>query len=376
VNINSGGRFVSFPIFDGNVVSNMRLNLFDGGVVENSFIAQTGAVVEMAGGKLGGSFLMRSGSALRISGGVFGDFLTAQSGSELRLSGGEFMMNGQPIGDLTGGLPDNGVFTGVLADGSVFIIGGELDFENIAPGAAVLDDAPPPPVDTTPLVVSTGMGPRAGLRAGQSLTLRGDGALREDFAAVGATLDIEGGSVGAGLELAFTEMNITGGTIGGGMNAYTGSRVRLAGGSIGDGAIAFAGSVVDIGGGSVGQLFTAADGALVNISGGQIGDAFGAMSGATVRLFVTELFINGAPVGLTLGEERLITQRGGALLEARLADGSLLNLNLNTSINATLDGEDFFEFGSALTATLVPAPGGLGLFGLAACWASRRRRRA
>jgi len=497
---------------DFHALSGSEINI-EGGSVGDSFMV-TDALVNMSGGvtdsvrmfsgsrfnQTGGRAVeLRAleGSELHISGGVSWR-VVALSGSSLVLEGGDFKLNGASVSDLSGGLGVEDVFTGTLADGSVVIYRAG-DF--IAPGTTTLVDVPLDPIDTTPMVVTSGTGPN-GLRPGQTLTLRNDATLDDSFGMIESTLVVEGGSVGRFLESVSGVIDIEGGEIGDRLYATSGSVVTLNSGSIGEGAefrngselhirggsvepelrvydgvlsisggtiggingridaldssveisggeadrlyvyggtlamsggaigrvtvdntsnseieggqldrlnilegsqllmnggtvleqifvadesvvrvsgdatvnsVEFSqsssGGVLHVDGGSVGDIQVAAR-TTVNITGGTFtGDVF-AEGGSTVNIFGTSFFRDGEELtDLELGAQTEIST-SGSTLSGVLADGSSFELMLYDFANGT----DFFEFGSTLTVTLVPAPGTLALLGLAPL-ATRRRRR-
>ncbi|MEN1706317.1 MAG: hypothetical protein AAGJ54_12495 [Planctomycetota bacterium] len=159
-----------------------------------------------------------------------------------------------------------------------------------------------------------------------------------------------------------------------GLSDGTGSNTELnvAGGTVGSFFRAFSGSTVNISRGSVGSSFVALDGSTVNISGGSVGNFFDAFDGSTVNLFGTSFFLDGIELtDLVFGESFTITDRD-ATLTGLLADDSAFEFDLNS---ADVFGEDFFDVGTTLTVTLVPAPGAAGVLALAGLAASRRRRR-
>ncbi|RMH28431.1 MAG: hypothetical protein D6693_03840 [Planctomycetota bacterium] len=363
-----------------------------GGMVDALLLGH-GSTATITGGDIGtggaalSSFFARDGSIAEIAGGGFSAGFTASSGSDVTLTGGEFQLGGAPIADLSGGLPDGALFTGTLADGSVLILSTEAG-ASVAPGAVTLQTAPLSPADPTPMTVSSGSGPN-GLRAGQTLTVTGDATLRNNFAAVDATLNIEGGTVGDGLSTARSTVNISGGVIGRDLTAHAGSQVQITGGQVSsavasggsdvqiaggrvDFLLALDGSAVQVSGGSLGAL-TTRDGSRVTLSGGGADDLFTvfASDGSFIDLVVRDLLLDGAGVTLTQGEWLLINVRGGALLEATLGDGSLIDLTLNDQFQS---GADFFAAGATLRARLVPAPGAGLVVALAGLSTLRRRR--
>jgi hypothetical protein len=281
----------------------------------------------MSGGSFGTNFEI-GGVQARISGGNVGSGAFAGIGSELTIAGQAFQQFGGGSADAIFITPNaNGVATGVLADGSVYIFAGEAT-DLIRATIETVAVAP----SANPGVLSSG-GFSKGVRPGETLTVSGTGELGRNFAVVGGVLNIEGGFVGAGLEVAFGEVNISGGVVGSGFDAF--------------------------------------DGSVVNLSGGSIGDDFDAMVGSTVNLFGTSFFLDGVElVDLVLDEAFIITDRD-VTLTGVLADGSVFAFDLN-SANAV--GEDFFNAGATLTVTLVPAPGAAGVLAIGGLVAARRRR--
>jgi hypothetical protein len=287
LNLSDGGEILS-PFnagpADGSGV-NVEVNIL-GGLVGPFFQAESGSTINISGGSIGSDFRANFGSTVRVSGGWFGEGLYADNGSTIEFLGGEFQLNGAPVTEFYG-LERGDHFTGTLADGAVFIFADAV-FNDTEPDrfpfwTNTLTMVALEPADTTPMIVTTGPGPDAGLRAGQSLTLGGDATLRDNFAAVGATLNLDGGSVGDGLEIASTEVNLSGGSIGDAFRAYEGSVVTVSGGTIGEEFKAFDGATVSILGGEVGEDFVAS-GATVEILGGTLRWGFRARDGATVDI--------------------------------------------------------------------------------------------
>ena len=205
------------------------------------------------------------------------------------------------------------------------------------------------------------------------LNLADGGVIAENFFVFGdSTVNISGGTTGGNLAIFDGSVaNISGGVVGDLLSAFPGGQINISGGIIGDDVVAQDFSELNISGGTFGSFITTFDGSVTNISGGSIGDEFVAFEGAEVNLFVTSLRIDGQLVDLTLGEALLIDQRGGALLEATLADGSFLDFSLNGTF---VSSSDVFEFGTALTVTLVPAPNAVVMLGIGGVLVARRRR--
>jgi len=221
-----------------------------------------------------------------------------------------------------------------------------------------------PAIDLTPIVVenASDVAP-AGLRAGQSLTLRGDGALGPDFATVDATLNIEGGSIGSRIEVASSTVTISDGGATS-LTAFQGSEINgeISGGDLGGLTLA-TGSVVDVTGGAVVSALVES-GSTLNVFGGSVrggtvrDNSVRVFAGGEFNLYVTEAFIDGALIDdLSPGETRTIsgTPNGFSFppvtLSGMLTDGSEFFYTLNPFSLAA--GGDVFEPGSTVTVTLV-----------------------
>jgi len=199
------------------------------------------------------------------------------------------------------------------------------------------------------------------------------------FDATGSQVNISGGTVGDGFDaFAGSQINISGGAIGSNYNAFSGSEVNISGGTFGssfDASGPFGddpGSVVNISGGSF-ELFNA-EGGVVNISGGSFGDGFDSgfnsvlnisggsfggdfdVSSGEINLFGGNLALDGVPLeGLTMGEAFTVANRGQTL-SGMFADRSEFSFDLNVG---NVLGGDFFDSDVTLTVTLVevdPAP--------------------
>ena len=290
-------------ISGGQIGNNFEAN--DGSVVDISagsfgfgFDAFDGSQVTVTGGEFGDQFRASAGSNVDISGGSFGDRFSAFSdvaisggnfgtgfrgiGSEVELQGGAFQLNGVDISAApTISLNGGDVLTGVLADGSTFILSRD---SNDFLSNVTLTNVALPTLDTTPIVVNSAFPDRpSGLRAGQSLTVQQGGVLGNNFEAVDAVVNVQAGTIGDNFGTATTTVNLDGGSIGDTFNSHAGSIININGGSVGDGFRAFD-SEVNVIDGTVGDLFVAAAGSEVNISGGQFGTGFDASSNSLVRI--------------------------------------------------------------------------------------------
>lgn len=234
---------------------------------------------EMTGGLVRDSFEVGQSSSARISGGAFSSEFQAKAGSDVTLVGTDFKLDGASINSIGDGLGEGQLFTGTFADGGSFIFwndGSRNRTDIFAAGSTTLENQAVAPADTTPMVVTTGQGPSLGLREGQALTIGGDAMLREHYSVVGATLNIEGGTIGYGLETAYSNINISGGQFGANalttptvaMSLYDGSVASISGGDIPD-IDAYAGSTISITGGDIDNV-RAKYGSNVEITGGEI----------------------------------------------------------------------------------------------------------
>ena len=400
VNI-SGGSVSQLSVFERSV-----LNISGGTIIRGGI--QSGGVLNMSGGSVGGSsaFGVGDGGEATISGGSIGSF-RAQEGSDVQLVGGEFKLNGEEFSAATISPGPNDVFTGTLADGSVFIFN-EQGGDFLGDVSLTTPSQPLPEASLIPIVVaaSTDQLPQ-GLRQGQHLTVQTGGELGINFAVVDATLNVEGGTVATQLQAAGSVVNISGGSVGRFFDANSGSVVNITGGTVGgnfianDGSLvnisgglvdfqfsAKTGSVVNITGGAVGRLFDAEDGSVVtisggsfeesiwaksgsllnisggsfgptfrvsgvvNIRGGSFGNDFRSYVGSNVNLFGSEFAIDGVLLDdLVSGEAFTIIDRDGVILSGLLADGSEFSFDLNSDFDSDPDKDQFAT--GVLTVTLI-----------------------
>ncbi len=346
VNINGGYVARGFDAHSGSEVN------ISGGTVKNGFNALAGSAVNISGGVnfsgayLDSSFNASDGSVVKISGGSFGAWFEANAGSDVELIGGEFRLNGTDFSGSTITLADDDVFTGTLADGSSFIFS--------KASSDVLTDvnlttAKLPVTDLNPILVNSPIlsGP-SGLRSGQTLTLQAGGSLRDNFAVVDATLNVEGGTVGIMAEATDSVVNISGGVVGDGFDALSGSEVNISDGIVRGGFNASDGSVVNISGGTVSRAIDAGDGSVVNISGGAQ-KIVHAHSGAVVNIFGSAFYIDSEQLDtLVPGEAFTITNRN-MTLTGLLADGEQFSFDLNSEEPSN---RYFFASDATLTVTL------------------------
>ncbi|MEM8782409.1 MAG: hypothetical protein AAGE65_06065 [Planctomycetota bacterium] len=212
---------------------------------------------------------IQSGGVARFAGGTLSS-VTVEDGGAIELIGGEFALNGTPVTRLDAGLAGRDVLTGVLADGSFLAWSNDFGMPRIPAGALSLDaSALPPPADLTPQIITgSNDGPRKGLRPGQSLTLVGDDATLPDrYVAVGASLNVEGGTVGQGLRLIGTDLVLSGGHIGQDVEAALGANLEVTGGRIDGGLGLGTGTNLAVSGGAIGSNVFAKGGNAVTLSG-------------------------------------------------------------------------------------------------------------
>ena len=358
VQLRAGTIGSSFHLLDGSSLE------VSGGSIDQAFVAYSGSTIDIAGGHIASWFLVRSGSTVAISGGSFGDGFRNELDSVVSLAGGEFELNGAAYTGSSISLSVGDTFSGTFQDGSPFIFGRTTDQRELLLNVQ-LNAAPLPVVDLNPIVVSqpSDSSP-SGLRRGQTLTLDGEGALRDNFEAVNATINVTGGSIGDSLSLAGGEIDVTGGQIGDDTKALHGSVVNISGGTVGDRFIAASGSSINISGGNLGRGFLAEPGSAVTISGGAFGEHFVSSPGATLTLVGNEFMLNGIPyTEEALG--RVDFRRD--ILTGTLADGTTFvfadrQARLPDSIaNANLVLTDLPEIDSAplVVDDSTPAPKGL-----------------
>ena len=147
------------------------------------------------------------------------------------------------------------------------------------------------------------------------------------------------------------EFNIFGGSVRDVFFAYSGSTVNISSGTIGNGLDVYSGTVT--------------------MSAGAIGDDFFAGPGTSINLFGTSFILDGVELtDLVLGQAFTIADRD-VVRTGVLADGSLFDFNLSTDISLR---DDFFSPDATLTVTLVPAPGAAGTLAIGTLLAARRRR--
>lgn len=379
INIFDGATTPDFSVGrDDGTSANVELNVFGGNVSNISVFS--GATANISGGEIN-AINLNEGATVFITGGIFSNANSSFSdisrnsanpatavvsgglfdsgiaaGSGVTFLGNEFMLNGvafnQTSLSLSSSSDPTGVLTGTLADGTPFISAvqhrGIWDNVTITQTAISPADTPPFVVDNPASVIPNG------LRAGQVLTLRDGGAIVNPLIAVGATLNIEGGSVSGGIDVADTIVNISGGSILGNNlptnEIYARSTVNLTGGQIFGNVRVWDDAQVNLIDGFSSSVFTELGGhvamsggsnlrldidpgASAEISGGVIGRTFQAFSGSDVEFVGGEYKLNGVVIGAGR-----ITLNDGDVLTGTLADGSTFTrLNIDDRLRDTMD---------------------------------------
>ena len=108
-------------------------------------------------------------------------------------------------------------------------------------------------------------------------------------------------------------------------------------------------SEVNISGGTIGFGFQAESGSVVNISGGTFGvNQFFAFAGSAVNIVGSEFFINGVEVNNLVPNQAFTINNRDVTLTGRLTDGEQFSFRLN-SVNV---GNGEFSPNATLTVTL------------------------
>jgi hypothetical protein len=283
VNISGGTVGFRFNAETGSTVN------ISGGTVDRGFNANANSTINITGGDIENVFEAKADSTVNISGGTVGKFFRALAGSNVNFSGGELRLNGVPVPGLESAgdsvnlsLPPDSILTGTLTDGSVFVFSSK--FGDRFDGGAATFTAASIPVATSDVIHTPTDPVPPGLRVGQTLNVSDGADLGNNFAAVGATLNIAGGTVGQNLEVLDSVVTISGGSVGGSFTAFPGSTVNISGGTVGSGLGVLSDSTVNISGGNVGPHISAgaSDGSsanvTINISGGVVGRSVGNLS--------------------------------------------------------------------------------------------------
>ncbi len=305
------------------------LNLF-GGELEEPVGAGDGAVVNIYSGNIAGGilgdFIMGVGSHTTMKGGWFTRPILKQSTATLVIEGVDFAFSGVPVpglafpGDeVSVSIPENGLFTGIFANGSPFTFFSSPSSGDDFYGNVTLRQVARPTGPTTASVPAEAM--PTGVLPGQTLIVNDGASLPNGMnGAPGSTLDVRGGQVRT-FEAYHSNVLISAG-LGGRVIAYTGSSVTLTGGQTSR-VEANEGSTVKLQGGQLGFLAVYPD-AYVAMSEGDVNSltllrgASAAMSGGNIKNSIefsqdSEFELSGGviPKPLNLGADRHFVMRGG-----------------------------------------------------------------
>jgi hypothetical protein len=371
VNITGGSIGQGFDAYAGSTVNQ------SGGSIDWWFRAHPGSTLIQSGGTIGPISTIEAGASAQLSGGRIGWRFSAEAGSSLDLVGGEFLADGVPVAGLVNpgdtvalNVPQDVLFTGTLSDGSVFVFDTSNFHDLIADGVLTLTRTA---LSSKPTVIDSSLEPvPAGLRTGQTLNLNTGATLGDYFAAVGATLNIDGGTIGEGLEVVDSTVNMTAGSIGEKFTfkAYSGSTVNITGGTIGGDLHTFGGSLANINGSASIETVLAGPDSTVNMSGGAAermsvseGGTFNYNGGILLRRMSTwagssmnitggEFELDGVPVAglLAHGDSVEVDVPEGSVLTGTLADGTVVVL---TDLKRDYNERDFLSDG---TINLIAAP--------------------
>lgn len=182
----------------------------------------------------------------------------------------------------------------------------------------------------------------------------------------GSTLNVYGGSLGAGsinssatwnlfagqiatpISVQGTAViNIEGAEIGGGISMFGGT-INLSEGSLGAGIGPVVDTQFNMTGGTL-HHFQFGNGSVWNLSGGSIP---GHYEVSVLNIRATSAFLSGVPISTPLGQETTITQRN-VTLSGVLQDGSPYSLDLTSTFGGI---GDFVPVEATVTVTLVPEP--------------------
>ena len=380
VNLNSN------PASGGNVeaiYNNCEVNLFvpeapafpdsSTGFIGNNATLGANSTLNMTGG-LVGNLSTISGTA-NVSGGSFGNFTTFNGTVNLTgtasISSTSDATSGAVINidsadatafaiDLQAGSTAN-VSNGTIGNGSCIsgvanLTGGRINSFTTIGGTANVSNTDP--------AIDTVIAASVTIVDGGTVNVTTDNVtiFQNMTVDAGGTLNMGGGTLSNGLDIAGV-VNITaGGTGGSNTGQYdveAGGVLNVSGGILGSSSLNIqSGGVVNQSGGDLGVNTDVENGGVLNISGGIFGagpnaDGTGPQfpsadldveSGGTVNFIGTAFAIDSTPINLVEGTPTMITDRG--VLTGTLADGQTIEFNLNTA------APDSFAAGSTITVAL------------------------
>ncbi|MEQ9453839.1 MAG: hypothetical protein RLN76_04515 [Phycisphaeraceae bacterium] len=268
------------------------INMSGGAVTGYSNIANGvnlhhGTVMNLSGGEVYGGLRALGGSTLNITGGNI-DNLYAFEQSSVNIHGGEFFLDGQPITQLPAqGLSFGDYFLAVLPDGSII---NRQSISLLEQGTTTLIPASIPPVDPAPIIIDSGIGPKAA-RPGQTLNFSNNASTPDGFIAVQATINLDSGLIGRNAAAFDSEINLNAGGLSQHFTAFPGTTITINGGTISDNFTTHAHTTLNTG--YIGNRMTAEDGSTTIINDGSLGNEATLKNGAT-------LIINGGMTGSSL----------------------------------------------------------------------------
>jgi hypothetical protein len=218
--------------------------------------------------------------------------------------------------------------------------------------------------------------------------LNGQNIANGTVIANGSTVNVEGGTIGLGVDLSNGVLNINSGNVAIGATGiptgFTNSNnvVTLNGGAVGGFFQLFDQSELTINGGTI-ESFGVFDGSRVTINGGTVtrfpdifsagvvdihgGDIFSirAFSGSTVNLFGTSFALDGEPIENLIPNQQFEISDRNVTLTGVLEDGSSIETSLNTNFGGFFSSEpDGAAAGATVTVTMVAAVGDLNADGV------------
>ncbi|WP_152098413.1 hypothetical protein [Lacipirellula parvula] len=379
--LNMSGGYLS----DRATISSAGVANISGGIVVGGLRAESGAQVHVSGGYFyygirasdataivsGGSIAGVSGSTVEISGGVIRKGVWTAAGDRMTLAGGELRIDGELVEGLEVAgaerevnVPLGSVVSGVFADGTPFMFSSSdisrTDYlgSQFADGTLRLRAAPLPNAGPSGLTASVD-GPIAAVRDGQTLVVDVPGVIGDELrTAQGSRVDIQqGGTVGNGFEAVGAIVNVTGGSVGHGFDVAAGAIVTLASGSIGSGADIIRGGAVHVQGGTLGPSAFVHPGGTLSVDGGSVGnelrvlsDGQAALTAGRIGQYATvepggELRIEGGEIDRWLTVQGELAMHGGAAADVRveggdvrLFDGAVNALNVEENGQAVVSG--------------------------------------
>lgn len=232
-----------------------------------------GSTLDVYGGRITGN--LGAGGTVNLHGGAFTDYIGKNPETLLTIHATELRRNGvlingmQHVGDSRPIALNKGDYlSGVFADGSPFVLGGE---EYDLPPTVQLVQANGYAAGPLTIHVPTDAAPQ-GVHNGQTLILNDGGALPNLFTAShGSKVEVRGGTVGFNFEAIGAEVDISGGRVST-IDAFADATIEIRGNAEWSGLEVFAGGTANISGGLGNGLnwYRASKNSTLNISGGEI----------------------------------------------------------------------------------------------------------